>query len=91
MQTDMCTVIGTAFKVGCVHGTEIIPSPTLEILIYCICDAVQFGTEAHGFWRNLQPSSSGQLIHNHIRYYTAARNPTEYNLKPNFVLMTQHP
>ena len=87
----MCTVIGVACGFGCVHGTEIILKSTLEILIYCICDSLQFGTEAQGFWRNLQPSPSGQLIHNHLREYTAACTPKEYNLKPNFIFMTQHP
>jgi hypothetical protein len=87
----MCTVIGVACGYGCVHGTEIILVLTFEILICCICDSVQFVTEAQGFWRNLQLSSSGQLIHNRLREYTAACNPREYNLKPNFIFMTQNP
>jgi hypothetical protein len=49
IETDMWTVTGAAFGFICVHGTEIILKPTLEILIYSICDAVQSGTEAQGF------------------------------------------
>jgi len=48
MEMERCTVIGAACGIGCVHNTEIILKPTLEILIYCICDTVQFDTEVQG-------------------------------------------
>jgi len=44
IEKDTCTVIGAACGFGYVHNTEIILKPTLEMLIYCICDIVQFDT-----------------------------------------------
>jgi hypothetical protein len=78
----MCTVTGAACGFGCVYSAESTLKPTLEILICCICDAVQFDVEEQGFWRKLQTSLSKQLIHNHFREYTAPLSPTECNIKP---------